>query len=60
LRHNLSADQWGGHREHNLMRDAEERERMMRLARIRRDAVEQGPEISQAPRPEQAGLPLVA
>lgn len=29
--------QWDGHDKHNLMRDANERDRMLRLARIRRD-----------------------
>lgn len=32
------ADRWDSHKEHNLMRDANERDRMMRLTRIRREA----------------------
>jgi hypothetical protein len=36
------AGQWNGHNEHNLMRDAEERNRMIRLSRIRREAGHSG------------------
>lgn len=32
------ADRWDGHQEHNRMRDATERDRMLRLTRIRREA----------------------
>jgi flagellar hook-length control protein FliK len=63
LRQNLSADQWNGHKEHNLMHDAEERERLMRLARTRREAAEQAElaaENPQDPGTEQAGLYIVA
>ena len=41
LREDPSSAQWDGHQDHNLMRDAEERNRMMRLARIRRDTAGQ-------------------
>ena len=34
------ADRWDSHREHNLMRDASERDRLMRLTRIRREAAD--------------------
>ena len=57
-------DQWNGHKEHNLLRDAEERDRMMRLARIRRNTADAaGPERSetpQSPETEQTGLHIVA
>lgn len=35
------ADRWDGHREHNMMRDATERDRMLRLTRIRREAADE-------------------
>jgi flagellar hook-length control protein FliK len=64
LREELAADQRDGHQEHNLMRDAEERDRMMRLARIRRNAAgqtDQTESLESAPREnEQAGLHIVA
>jgi flagellar hook-length control protein FliK len=62
LRHNLSADQWNGHREHNLMQDAGEKDRLMRLARIRRGTAEQADwdETPEVPATEQTGLHIVA
>ena len=62
LREELTADQWDGHQEHNLMRDADERDRMMRLARIRRDTAGQRTESleSAARENEQNGLHIVA
>lgn len=41
LQENNLAGQWDGHQGHNLMRDASERDRMIRLARIRRDSVQE-------------------
>lgn len=38
LQDNGFAYQWEGHNKHNLMRDADARDRMLRLARIRREA----------------------
>jgi flagellar hook-length control protein FliK len=38
LQDNAFAGHWDGHDEHNLMRDADERSRMLRLSRIRREA----------------------
>ena len=38
LQDNFSSGNWDGAEQHNLMRDAEERARMRRLAEIRRDA----------------------
>ncbi|MDL2280178.1 flagellar hook-length control protein FliK [Desulfovibrio sp. OttesenSCG-928-G11] len=56
------AGQWDGHKEHNLMRDASERDRMIRLARIRRDAASEAqaePEF-RAARVVDNGLHIVA
>lgn len=64
LREDSLADQWDGHQEHNLMRDAEERGRMMRLARIRRETAGQTgrAEVLEgaAPMHEKNGLHVVA
>jgi hypothetical protein len=64
LREELAADQQDGRQEHNLMRDAEERDRMMRLARIRRNAAGQtdrAETLESAPHAnEQTGLHIVA
>ena len=64
LNEDSAANQWDGHQEHNLMRDADERDRMMRLARIRRDAAGEtgrGETLESATQVrEQAGLHVVA
>jgi hypothetical protein len=58
------ADRWDGHREHNLMQDANQRDRMVRLARIRRESGSDMDGKSALERPQaadsNAGLHIVA
>lgn len=64
LRDNSFSDQWNGHQDHNLMRDSNERDRMLRLARMQRGAGESAglPEVleGQANATESTGLHIVA
>lgn len=58
------ADRWDSHQEHNLMRDANERDRLLRLTRIRREAAGESGGREQldpsAARSDAAGLHIVA
>ena len=64
LREDPAANQWEGHKEHNLLRDAEARDRMTRLARMRREEgapAENGATLeSAAPAARNNGLHIVA
>lgn len=62
LSDNAFAGNWDGHDEHNRMRDAGERERVLRLARIRREGVSlaDGEMETQARATVEAGLHIVA
>ncbi|MDR2488248.1 MAG: flagellar hook-length control protein FliK [Desulfovibrio sp.] len=64
LNDNAFAGQWDGHQEHNRMRDSAERDRLMRLSRIQRDAEgEEGREDALHAREytiESTGLHIVA
>lgn len=65
LRDNGFADQWNNHQEHNLMRDSQERDRLLRLHRMQRNAGEIAEQQTDAleARPhatESTGLHIVA
>lgn len=64
LQDNNLAGRWDGHQEHNLMRDANERDRLLRLSRVRREGAGGGAAregSSEAPdHVETAGLHIVA
>ena len=63
LQDNSLANQWDGTREHNLMHDAQERARMERLSKMRREAGAESATTAQSiqhKHAEQNGLHIVA
>lgn len=64
LPENSLAGRWDGHQEHNLMRDANERNRMLRLTRVRREVAAAGTDQDASGATqnygENAGLHIVA
>jgi flagellar hook-length control protein FliK len=60
MQNNEFSGQWNGEREHNLMQDAQERARMIRLSHLRRDTGEAARTIPASGAEEETGLHIVA